>query len=124
MSLCNILMKIPGSYYFVIILFSSYYAYRDFLEQRGKLVNTELSKLEKVVIYYIQGILFKVIVTVSSFMALFIANYIFSTLKSFAEISVGTAALLVFLFMWGVIGACGYLTLFIAKGKVPGVTSS
>ena len=52
---------------------------------------------QKVIIIYVQEFLFKIIITVSSFMALFIANYILLSLKSVTDISAGTAVLLIFL---------------------------
>jgi len=64
-------------------------------------------------------ILFKVVFTVSGFMALFIANYIFSSLKSVNDIGAGTAILLIFLIIWGITGVSGYLTFLIVSGKFP-----
>jgi hypothetical protein len=122
MSFEDFLTKIPGWYWWLTIIFSVYYAYRDVLEHKtGKCKDAnDLKMHEKIIIFYIQGVLFKVIITISSFLALFLAKYIFSSLTSFSEISAGTGVLLVFLFLWGIIGACGYLTLFISRGKVPG----
>ena len=77
------------------------------------------SRTERVIIDYIQEVLFKVVVTVSSFMALFIAYRIFSSVKSVNDISTGTATLLIFLFIWGIIGVSGYLTHWITMGKIP-----
>lgn len=122
MSFVGFIMKIPSWYWVLTFIFSAYYAYRDVLDHKTGIcaARKDLTRHEKLVIYYIQGILFKVIITVSSFISLFIFKNIFLSFKSFNEINAGTAVLLVFLFLWGIIGACGYLTLFIASGKVPG----
>jgi hypothetical protein len=73
---------------------------------------------------YIQEFLFKIIFTASSFLSLAIAYGIFSSIQSPADISAGTAVLLVFLFVWGVLGLSGYLTGLILAGKFPGIKGS
>ena len=78
-----------------------------------------LSRAYKVNYYYIQEILFKVIFTASSFIALLIVDYIFSSVKSINEIGAGTAIILVFLIFWGIVGISGYLTHLIVSGKLP-----
>jgi len=119
MSITDIVMKMPCWYLLIIILFSLYYAIRGIMEQKNKHAGGPLSQAQKVIILYIQEILFKVIFTVSGFMALFIANYIFSSLKSVSEIGAGTAILLIFLFIWGISGVSGYLTFLIVSGRFP-----
>jgi hypothetical protein len=58
----------------------------------------------------------------SSFISLYLCVYILSLQKApFNEISIGTTALLLFLFIWGTIGVSGYLTAFIAAGRIPGL---
>jgi membrane-bound ClpP family serine protease len=79
----------------------------------------QTSKAYKVIYSYIQEILFKFIFTVSGFVALLVANYIFSSLKSISDIGVGTAIILVFLIIWGISGVSGYLTFLIVYGKFP-----
>jgi len=78
-----------------------------------------LSRAFKVIYAYIQEILFKIIFTVSGFIALLIVNYIFSSVKSINEIGVGTAIILIFLIIWGISGISGYLTYLIVSGKFP-----
>ena len=120
MNLREILLEMPCWYIFIIFVFTLYYAIRGLMEkiQYG---DKALNLTQKVIIDYIQEVLFKVIVTISSFIALFIANYISSSLESINDIGAGTAVILIFLFIWGIIGACGYLTSFIASGKIPGI---
>jgi hypothetical protein len=89
------------------------------MEQKIIYAAGPLSQAQKVIISYIQEFLFKVVFTVSGFMALFIANYIFSSLKSVNDIGAGTAILLIFLIIWGITGVSGYLTFLIVSGKFP-----
>ena len=119
MSIVDILIKMPCWYLLILIIFSLYYAIRGIMTEKIKHAKNGLSKTEKVVIYYIQEFLFKVIFTMSSFMALFFANYIFSSLKSVNDVSTGTAVLLIFLIVWGICGVSGYLTLLIVSGRFP-----
>lgn len=120
MNLREIITEMPPLYIFITFVLSLYYAIRGLMERQMQFAETKnLSLPQKVIIHYIQEVLFKVIVTISSFIALFIANYIFSSLESINDIGMGTAVILIFLFIWGIIGACGYLTSFIASGKIP-----
>ena len=118
MSITDIIMKMPCWYFFIMILFSLYYAIRGIVWEKVK-GDKNLTQFQKVIISYIQEFLFKVVCTISGFMALFIANYIFSSLKSINEIEAGTAVLLIFLFIWGITGVTGYLTHLIVLGRFP-----
>ncbi|MGD1151999.1 MAG: hypothetical protein ABR911_03885 [Syntrophales bacterium] len=86
--------------------------------------DTTMSRTEKVIIDYIQEILFKVVFTASGFIALLIANDIFLSLKSFDNVAVGTTILLIFLVIWGICGVSGYLTYLIISGKFLGTLKS
>lgn len=123
MSLTDIILKMPCWYFLILIIFSLYYAIRGVLEWT---VNADYERLDsrfkRIINYYIQEILFKTIVTASGFIALLIGNYIFSSMKSFNDIGVGTAILLSFLIFWGITGVTGYLTLYIVRGKIPFVS--
>ncbi|MCK4423167.1 MAG: hypothetical protein KAV18_03770 [Candidatus Omnitrophica bacterium] len=119
MSIIDILMKMPWWYVLIIIVFSLYYAIRGIMDLKIRESGNTLSKTEKWVIHYIQEFLFKVIVTMSSFVALSTANYIFSSLKSVNDIGAGTAVLLIFLIIWGICGISGYLTFLIVSRRFP-----
>lgn len=119
MSIVSILTKMPCWYLVVLIAFSMYYAVRGIVEQRIIHGTEPLSKVQKLICYYIQEFLFKVIFTASAFVALFMADYIFLSLKSVADIGAGTAIVLIFLIVWGITGASGYLTFLIVSGKFP-----
>jgi len=119
MSVIDILLKMPCLYIATMIVFTLYYTIRGVLYFKV-FGTTGLSRTEKVIIEYIQEVLFKVIITISSFISLYISIYILSLQKEpFNEISAGTAALIIFLFIWGIIGISGYLTHLITVGKLP-----
>ena len=119
MSMADIIMKMPWWYLIILILFSLYYAIRGIIAEKIKYAKSDLSQAQKVIYSYIQEFLFKVVFTVSGFMALFIANYIFSSLGSLNDIGAGTAVLLIFLIFWGMTGISKYLTYLIVSGKFP-----
>jgi len=117
----EIIIKMPCWYILLAVLFSLYYAIRGVVEQKVINIIVTISATEKTIIFYIQDFLFKFIITMSSFVALFAANYIFPSKTEINSISIGHIILLIFLFVWGIIGASGYLTLFISRGKIPGI---
>jgi hypothetical protein len=119
MSMVDIVLKMPWWYLVILILFSLYYAIRGIMEKKIAYAESPLSQREKVIQVYIQEFLFKVVFTVSGFLALFIANYIFSFTGSVSDIGAGTAILLIFLILWGITGISGYLTFLIVSGKFP-----
>jgi hypothetical protein len=119
--MCEFLSKMPWWYYVALIFFSMYYAIRGVVLEIANLANAPYSEAQKVIIFYVQEFLFKIIFTVSAFLSLSVAYHIFSSLKSLNDISAGTAVLLVFLFVWGITGLSGYLTFLIVSGKFPGL---
>jgi hypothetical protein len=121
MSITNILIEMPSWYLIMLIVFSLYYSIRGIMEQTFINANSPLSWLQKFLIFYVQEFLFKFIITVSGFLALFIANHIFLSLKSINDIGAGTAILLIFMIIWGITGISGYLTFLIVSGKFPAI---
>jgi hypothetical protein len=119
MPIGDVIMKMPWWYLIILIVFSLYYAIRGIMEQKIIGATKSYNKVQKIIVLYIQEFLFKVVFTVSGFMALFIANYVFSSLKSVNDIGTGTAVLLIFLIFWGITGVSGYLTFLIKSGKFP-----
>jgi hypothetical protein len=124
MSICDFFSEMPCWYYASLILLSLYYAVRGVVFEVVNYREAPLSKTQKVIIFYIQEFLFKIIFTASAFISLAIAYKIFSSLQSLNDISAGTAILLVFLFVWGILGLSGYLTGLILAGKFPGIKGS
>ncbi len=124
MIISEILIKMPWWYLLLALLISLYYGIRGIIEHsvlhlQGKSYISNIDKAKRIIILYIQDFLFKFITAMSGFVALFIAGCIFPSMAEINDISVGKALLLIFLFVWGVIGVGGYLTLLIATGKFP-----
>lgn len=120
--------EMPCWYVLIIILFSLCYGIREIVYRTKRLSDDEAKNTDKVImpmcrkviIFYSRDFLSVVICTISGFVALFFANYIFSKLDSFNDISAGTAIILIFLIFWGITGASGYLQYIIVAGKLPG----
>lgn len=119
MSMVEIILKMPWWYLIIMIVFSLYYAIRGIIEEVVKYKEMPLGRTRKIIYAYIQEFIFKVVFTASGFIALLIANYIFSSLGSLNNIGTGTAILLVFLIFWGITGISGYLTYLVVSGKFP-----
>lgn len=136
MSIIDFIIKMPWWYDLIIILFSLVYAIREIMDRKIRLskeANKEakeatkqgreeviICNTQKIIIYYVRDFLSIIIFTSSSFIALFIANDIFSSLKSFNDISASIAILLIFFIIWGITGASGYLQYVIVSGKFKG----
>jgi hypothetical protein len=133
MSITDVIMNMPFWYFLSMILISLFHAIRALMEQMRMHADAEVQRLRqpknqrlpqaskafKVIYSYIQEILFKIIISASGFIALLIVNYIFSSVKCFNEIGVGTVIFLIFLIFWGIVGISGYLTHLIVSGKLP-----
>jgi hypothetical protein len=118
MLLSDIISVPPYWYIFVTFIFAIYFSYRGIWEWVD-IADQSWSWWKKLIRLYIQEFIFKFIITISSFGGLFVGYRILLSIKSLGEIGTGTAALLIFLFVWGIIGVCGYLTHIIASGKFP-----
>ena len=79
----------------------------------------EKSCVEKFIIGYIQEFIFKFIITMSAFISLFYLIYIFPTKAEINNIGIGYLLLLLFVFLWSIIGVSGYLTSYISQHKIP-----
>lgn len=119
MSITDIILNMPPWYFVIMILFSLFYAIRGVMWEMNKYEDTQVSRTFKLICFYIQEFLFKVIFTASAFIALLMVNYMFSSVQSINDIGVGTAIILIFLIIWGVSGISGYLTALVLSGKFP-----
>ena len=81
MSICELLSAMPWWYYVALILFSLYYAIRGVVYEIVNYEKAPFSKAQKVIIFYIQEVLFKIIFTASAFLSLAIAYKINSVSK-------------------------------------------
>lgn len=143
MDILKILADMPWQYIAAMVALSAYYAWRgvryvslyqipapntNFSTPTASgstaaatynVQTTNLATVDRWGIWLIQEIVFKVVITISSFCSLYIA-YRLSKMVVLTDLKDGTAILLVFLFLWGVLGLSGYLTHLIQTGKFPG----
>lgn len=117
------LSTVPWWYWIITGSLSVYYSTRGIIEQKVRLDAdfNSYTKSQRFIIFYIQEALFKTVVTVSSFISLYVSAYLFPSITEMNDMSAGKAILMIFLIIWGITGVCGYLTLFIASGKIPGI---
>lgn len=125
--------SMPLWYWIIVTIFSLYYAIRGVVYQHSfySHQNHQRPLYIIIIVDYIQEFLFKSVITISSFIALFIANQIISNINlpgtsnsasiPINEIGAGTVLLLISLLIWGILGACGYLTAYISALKIPGI---
>jgi hypothetical protein len=120
---------IPCWYQLVAIAFSCYYAYRGYRgnwiaqrqanEQRPE--GHRLSKSTIVSVFCVHDMLFHFFCSLAGFLALFIADTLYESLASEQAFDTGKSVLLVFAFLFGVVGATGQLPQLILQGKLPGL---
>ncbi|MBT3227163.1 MAG: hypothetical protein HN580_24155 [Deltaproteobacteria bacterium] len=121
------LILIPCWYWTIAFIFGVFYSFRGIVEKMIMIANNQLylsnqiETWQKVVIIYIQEVILKFLITISSFIAFYVACEIFPSPNQIDSVSPGKAVILIFLFVWGIIGICGYLSFFITRGKIPGI---
>jgi len=74
---------------------------------------------EKVMILYIHDFVFRFVCTIAGFLALYVSYHLLLKAPHIFELSAGTALLLVFSFLIGIIGVGGQLHYVILMGKWP-----
>lgn len=72
-------------------------------------------------IFCTHDMLFHFFCSLAGFLALFIGNTLYESLNSNQAVDTGKSVLLVFAFLFGVVGATGQLPQLILQGKVPGL---
>ena len=105
------------SYFIIAFVFSIYYAWRGVLHLRNYQNKDEEKNLIYILVCDIQEIIFKLVITFSSFYALFIDYTIINNCTNIYNISPGTAIIIISLAFWGIVGICGYITLIISKAN-------
>lgn len=122
----EIIKDMPWWYWLLTVIFTSFYIFRGIVELKAVYkynryyLPPQTTTYERFIISYIQDILLKSIVTISGFIAFYIFVCISPPINEIKNIDIGGALLLIFLFAWGITGLCGYLPLYIARGKIPG----
>ena len=107
---------IPHIVYWIIAsVFSIYYAWRGILHERNYQNRDEEKNWIYIVVCDIQEVIFKLVITFSSFYALFIDYKIIDNCTNIYNISSGTAVIVISLAFWGIVGISGYVTCIISK---------
>ena len=115
------LRDMPYWYIILAILLSVYQAYRGFTFQ-WKFANKETySKAERVLLLCLADMISYFLLTLVGFISLFIAYHVYSQVSGFSELQVGSALLLIFLILFGILGITGQLLSLLQQGKFPGI---
>jgi len=119
----------PSWYLFLAFGISFYYAYRGFRgcwigfartnESEKKESRRQFTKSEIVSIYWVHDMLFHFICSLAGFFALLVAKYLFDSLLASQTFDTGKSILLVFSFLFGIIGVTDQLPVLIPQGKIP-----
>jgi hypothetical protein len=121
--------QIPIWYWAIALLLSSYYAYRgvvgNWIAQRAQTESrpAELKLSNRIIIsvFCLHDGLFHFLSSIAGFCALFVANDLYEALVAGPTFDAARSVLLVFAFLFGLIGATGQLPQLILQGKVPGL---
>jgi len=113
------LSDIPCLYTVIAVVVSAYQAYRGFEFQRILADKAQWRKpQQKVVLLCIADMILYLVCTFTGFISLFFA-YIGIQRSDISEISTGSALLLVFLTLYGILGVTGQLPHLLQQGKYP-----
>ena len=103
----------------VAVACGAYQGFRGAVETRLYNQDKKWEPWQKVVVLDIHDFVFRFVCTLAGFMALFVAYRIAITAHDLAQISTGSATLLVLSFLIGVIGVGGQLHYVVLLGKLP-----
>jgi len=129
-------MEVPCWFVIVGLVVSAYHGYRGYVLQRwtaqsqkhdeeqtaakdSRIFKSFMSSKETIVVRYVYDALFYLFCSIAGFAALWLATFVFNALPNIHDIPGGTGALLVFLFVLGLLGVSGILPYVIQLGKLP-----
>ncbi len=120
----------PCWYWLVAILCSCYYAYRGYVGnwvafvQKNEAIPEGKSKYPKwvvVSVYCLHDMIFHFVCSMAGFLTLHVAYNLSESVVSVQGSDAGKSILLVFCFLFGVVGVTGQLPSLIQQGKLPGL---
>lgn len=124
-----ILAQVPGWYWALATGASLYYGARGVVGQRiaAEQLNASLKAAkgrqwepwEVLFVRYIQDFIFHFVCSYAGFLALFVAIATLQEPVSFSQLQPGTAVLVVFSFLLGLVGVCGQLPHLLLEGRFP-----
>ena len=120
---------IPVWYWVVAVLFSAYYAFRGWVGNRvaARVENEKRSQSARYDEWVIKWVfsahdaLFHFVCSMAGFCALFVANTLYESLIAGSTFDAARSVLLVFTFLFGLVGVTGQLPQLILQGKFPGL---
>jgi len=122
-------------YWIVGVIFAFYYGVRGIRIQRQHThnENVELKKKDKefrewkqfdrIFVHYIQDFIYNSVCAAAGFIALYMEYRVLIRIHDLSDIGLGTAAMLVFLSIFSVLGIAGQLPFTLFHGKIFGVKS-
>lgn len=116
----TILNDMPCWYIVLAALLSVYQAYRGFMFQWIGANKEVYTKPQRVMLLCLADMISYFLLTVAGFVSLFIVYRIYSLISVFSELQVGSALLLIFLILFGILGITGQLLSLLQQGKFPG----
>lgn len=125
-----LISDMPVWYWVVAILLSCYYAYRGYVgnwvsfAQKNEAIpdgKRKYAKWEVVSVYCLHDMIFHFVCAMAGFLTLHVAFNLSQSVVSGQGADVGKSILLVFCFLFGVVGVTGQLPSLIQQGKLPGL---
>lgn len=125
-----LISRMPVWYCVVAILFSCYYAYRGYVGnwvtfvQKNETIpdgKRKYAKWEVVSVYCLHDMIFHFVCSMAGFLTLEVACTLSESVVVGQGSDVGKSILLVFCFLFGVVGVTGQLPSLIQQGKLPGL---
>jgi hypothetical protein len=125
----SVIGQVPWWYWAIALVLSCYYAYRGY---RGNWIahreanekrQHRLSTGAIVSVFCVHDMLFHFFCSLAGFLALFVAGTLYESLVFAETFDTGKSVLLIFAFLFGVVGATGQLPQLILQGKVFGLRS-
>jgi len=115
--------KIPILYWIIAIVVSAYQAYRGYkyysLTVAKRNSFSSWSTLNKVIVLYIQAAYLYAVCSLFGFFALLASYNLLVSQKSMNSIDTGSAVLIAFSFIIGILGVSGELGHLVQEGKLP-----
>lgn len=106
-------------YLVLSILFSGYQAYRGFMFQWILANKEQWTMPQRVILLCFSDMIFYLLCTLAGFASFFMVYHIYTQGLVFLQLQVGTAMLLIFLILFGILGVTGQLPHLLQQGKFP-----
>lgn len=113
------LSDVPCWYLIFSILVSGYQAYRGFMFQLILADKEKWTMPQRVILLCFSDTIFYLFCTIAGFVSFFVVYRIFLKVSVLSQLQVGSALLLIFLILFGILGVTGQLPHLLQQGKFP-----